>query len=52
MEILELGEEDHPFYLGVQYHPEYMTRPLKPSPPFVGLIKAAMGELQEHLEQL
>ncbi|KAI0225266.1 CTP synthase ura7 [Massospora cicadina] len=34
MEIFELA--DHPYYVGVQYHPEYLTRPLKPSPPFSG----------------
>eukprot|EP00122_Pirum_gemmata_P001383 Pgem_evm1s1239 len=25
----------HPFYVGVQYHPEYLTQPLKPSPIFI-----------------
>ncbi|KAF9431119.1 CTP synthase ura7 [Podila epigama] len=47
MEIVEMA--DHPFYVGVQYHPELLTRPLKPSPPFMGLIKAASGELEKHL---
>eukprot|EP01125_Pyxidicula_operculata_P008749 TRINITY_DN2908_c0_g1_i3.p2 TRINITY_DN2908_c0_g1~~TRINITY_DN2908_c0_g1_i3.p2 ORF type:complete len:270 (+),score=61.98 TRINITY_DN2908_c0_g1_i3:1007-1816(+) len=41
-EILEL--DDHPFYLGVQYHPEMKTRPLNPSPPFVGFVLAAAKE--------
>ncbi|KAF9425912.1 CTP synthase ura7 [Entomortierella beljakovae] len=50
MEIVELA--DHPFFLGVQYHPEYLTRPLKPSPPFMGLILAATGGLQKHLATL
>ena len=27
---------DHPYFVGVQYHPEFLTRPLKPSPPFLG----------------
>lgn len=36
----------HPYYVGVQYHPEYLTRPLKPSPPYLGLILAACGKLQ------
>lgn len=39
MEILEL--ENHPFFLGTQYHPEFMSRPGRPSPPFVGLVMAA-----------
>ncbi|CAO3572556.1 unnamed protein product [Mortierella alpina] len=50
MEIVELA--GHPFFVGVQYHPELLTRPLKPSPPFVGLILAATGELQKHLAAL
>ncbi|CAA6654371.1 unnamed protein product [Spirodela intermedia] len=50
MEILELP--DHPYYVGVQFHPEYKSRPGRPSPPFVGLILAASGRLQEHLSQL
>lgn len=41
MEIFELKE--HPYYVGVQYHPEYLTRPLAPSPPFLGLVAAASG---------
>ena len=38
-EIFEL--EDHPYYVGVQYHPEFKSRPNRPSPPFLGLLKAA-----------
>lgn len=41
MEILELG--DHPFFLGTQFHPEFKSRPGRPSPPFVGLVMAAAG---------
>ncbi|CAM1328552.1 Uncharacterised protein g9789 [Pycnogonum litorale] len=36
MEIMEL--EGHPYFVGVQYHPEYISRPMKPSPPYLGLI--------------
>ncbi|GAA5816047.1 CTP synthase ura7 [Mucor flavus] len=43
MEIVEL--DDHPFFVGCQYHPEYITRPLRPCPLFKGLIMAAIGEL-------
>jgi CTP synthase len=45
MEIIEMV--DHPYMVGVQYHPEYLSRPLKPSPPFVGLVAAAGGFLKE-----
>ena len=41
-EIFEL--EGHPYYVGVQYHPEFKSRPQKPSPPFLGLLKAASGQ--------
>ena len=40
-EIFEL--KDHPYYVGVQYHPEFKSRPERPSPPFLGLLKAATG---------
>lgn len=39
MEILEL--ENHPFFFGTQFHPEFLSRPGRPSPPFVGLVMAA-----------
>tara|TARA_B100001540_G_scaffold284379_1_gene276640 strand:- start:434 stop:2077 length:1644 start_codon:yes stop_codon:yes gene_type:complete len=40
-EIFEL--DGHPYYVGVQYHPEFKSRPGKPSPPFLGLLMAASG---------
>ncbi|WP_049891433.1 CTP synthase [Natronococcus amylolyticus] len=40
MEILEL--EDHPYFLGTQFHPEYTSRPGQPSPPFLGLVEATL----------
>ncbi|XP_065345611.1 CTP synthase 1 [Cloeon dipterum] len=43
MEILEL--EGHPYYVATQFHPEYLSRPLKPSPPFLGFILASVGKL-------
>jgi len=41
-EIMEL--DDHPYFVGTQYHPEFKSRPNRPSPPFLGLLKAAVGE--------
>ncbi|GBR47544.1 CTP synthase [Neokomagataea thailandica] len=32
---------DHPFFIGVQYHPELMSKPFDPHPLFAGFIKAA-----------
>ena len=40
MEIIELA--DHPYFFATQYHPEFKSRPNRPSPPFVGLIEAAL----------
>ena len=40
MEILEVA--DHPFFLGTQFHPEFRSRPGRASPPFVGLLEAAL----------
>jgi CTP synthase len=49
MEVAELP--GHPYYVGVQYHPEFKSRPLKPSPPFHGLILAACGKLDAYLQE-
>ena len=38
-EIFEL--DGHPYFIGVQYHPEFKSRPNRPSPPFLGLLQAA-----------
>ncbi|GAB2234610.1 hypothetical protein Droror1_Dr00003867 [Drosera rotundifolia] len=48
MEIVEL--DNHPFFIGVQFHPEFKSRPAKPSPPFLGLIAAATGQLDDLLD--
>jgi CTP synthase len=40
VEIIELPE--HPFFVGTQFHPELMSRPLRPHPLFVGLLRAAI----------
>lgn len=39
VEIVEV--KDHPFFVGVQFHPEFQSRPLSPHPLFVGFLKAA-----------
>ncbi|KAI3829557.1 hypothetical protein L1987_03683 [Smallanthus sonchifolius] len=48
MEILELPS--HPYYVGVQFHPEYKSRPGKPSALFLGLILAATGQLEAYVK--
>lgn len=41
MEIAELPSEEHPFFLGTQFHPELQARPLQPHPLFSAFIRAA-----------
>ena len=41
VETVELTER--PFHVGVQFHPEFKSRPNKPHPLFVGFIAAALG---------
>ncbi|MDO8561946.1 MAG: CTP synthase [bacterium] len=43
MEIAELPTSVHPFFLGTQFHPEFLARPLSPHPLFSAFIKAAVG---------
>ena len=40
VEIVEIPE--HPFFIGVQFHPELKSTPEKPQPIFVAFVKAAM----------
>lgn len=42
MEIAELPQSTHPFFLGTQFHPEFKARPLAPHPVFTAFIKAAV----------
>lgn len=39
MEIIEIP--DHPYFVGLQAHPEFLSRPLKSSPCYLGLILAS-----------
>ncbi len=43
VEFCELPEEVHSYYVGTQAHPEFLSRPTKPHPLFVGLVKAAIS---------
>jgi CTP synthase len=47
MQILELPQEVHPYFVGTQAHPELTSRPLRPSPLFMGFCKAAMAFSQQ-----
>ena len=41
VEIIELPEKTHPFFVGTQFHPEFKSRPMEPHPLFLAFIKVA-----------
>ena len=44
-ELVEIAENtSHPFMIGSQFHPEFLSRPHKPHPLFAGFIKAAINK--------
>lgn len=45
MEIVEL--RDHPWFVGVQFHPEYQSKVLQASRPFLGFFAASAGCLEQ-----
>lgn len=49
--LVEIAEfKDHPFMLGSQFHPEFLSRPNRPHPLFKGFIKAAMAHAGLEIE--
>ncbi|MEI7810467.1 MAG: CTP synthase [bacterium] len=44
MEIAELPKDKHPFFLGSQFHPEFLAHPLNPHPLFSTFIKACINK--------
>ena len=42
VEIVEMNQSEHPYFVGVQFHPELKSTALSPHPLFVGFIKAAL----------
>lgn len=47
VEAIDLA--DHPFYIGVQYHPEFKSRPNRAHPLFSGLIRASLANREKRL---
>src|SRR6266566_4722398 len=41
VEIVELSRDDHPWFLGCQFHPEFKSKPLAPHPLFASFVRAA-----------
>ncbi|KIF80859.1 CTP synthase [Noviherbaspirillum autotrophicum] len=46
MELPRTGENAHPWYIGVQYHPEFKSTPRDGHPLFISFIKAALAHKQ------
>jgi len=51
MEIAELSQKKHPFFLGTQFHPEFQARPLSPHPLFTAFLKAALGNTKRNTKR-
>ena len=47
VEIVEIARENHPWFVAVQFHPEFKSRPNNPHPLFEGLIAAALAEQEK-----
>ncbi|RYG61221.1 MAG: CTP synthase [Alphaproteobacteria bacterium] len=43
-EIVELPASEHPFFIAVQYHPEFKSQPLKPHPIFAAFVQASLQQ--------
>ena len=43
-EIVELPQEQHPFFIAGQFHPEFKSAPRKPHPVFSGFVEAALAQ--------
>ena len=51
MQILELPQDVHPYFMAAQYHPELTSRPLRPQPMFMGLVAAAIQRSNPSLDR-
>ncbi|MGI9013381.1 MAG: CTP synthase [Phycisphaerales bacterium] len=51
MQIVELPQDVHPFFIACQYHPELTSRPLRPQPLFMGFIAAAIAHASENRDE-
>lgn len=49
MQILELDQATHPYFIAGQFHPELTSRPLRPQPLFMGLVATAIA--RKHLAE-
>ncbi|MBV9850118.1 MAG: CTP synthase [Armatimonadetes bacterium] len=49
VEIIELPQATHPYFIATQFHPEFKSRPNRAHPLFAGLVEAALKRRQEAL---
>ena len=47
VEVVELPQTAHPYFIACQFHPEFKSRPTAPHPLFNGLVKAALKRKQK-----
>jgi CTP synthase len=52
MQVMELPQDRHPFFMATQAHPELTSRPLQPQPMFVGLVRASLERSGVAVESL
>jgi CTP synthase len=48
VEMIELPQAEHPWFIGCQFHPELKSRPMRPHPLFAGLVGAALDHQKRH----
>ena len=48
VEMIELPQSEHPFFIGCQFHPEFKSRPTAPHPLFTAFIAAALQHRPAH----
>ena len=51
VEMIELPTDTHPFFLAVQSHPEFRSRPTRPHPLFAGFVAAALDHGGRPMEE-
>jgi CTP synthase len=51
MQVIELAQDVHPYFIAGQFHPELTSRPLHPQPMFMGLIAAAVARANPGLNR-
>lgn len=51
MQVIELPQNVHPYFVAGQFHPELTSRPLRPQPMFMGLIAAAIARANPELSR-